>query len=250
MGDTKLDNKTFFVTFPFIHVELKHPPKRMRSWPGIKDGDANKIVAVTQNNDNTYYYIFLRNGRILHFNRAKNQVVADEEVEKSWKGISTSDSRKIMAVVLSHDRNFYWFFLNNGRTLRFNIIRGKCDLDARITEKWRGVSDSDSKKISGVAYHDEKSKYYIFLNNGRYLQSNPKSEYQIKQEEIVEFSGGETGKDWPGLSPFSRHILAVTRDGYIFISMQNDLNGKNTSILSRKSVCVRHQGIPYDLNYS
>ena len=232
MRDTKLENKTFFVTFPFHHDESKHPSKRMRFWPGIEDGYANKIVAVTQNNDNTYYYVFLSNGRILHFNRAKNQVVADEEVSKSWKGIRESDSKKIMAVVLNHDKTLYWFFLNDGRRLRFNITRGEVDPEVQATKEWGFVPDSYAKNISGVAYHERKSKYYIFLNNGHYLK------YQIGQKERGELSR-ETGKDWPELSPYSRHIVAVTRDGYIFISMKNGLYGSYNSILSLKSIYSR-----------
>jgi len=223
IGDAKLDNKTFFVTFPFDHGELKYPPKRMRFWPGIKDGDARKIVAVTQNNNRSYYFIFLGDGRVLNFNMAKNQVDAEEMVSKSWMGISSSDSRKIMAVALNYDETSYWFFLDDGRTLRFNINLGKVDRDVQIPEEWRGVSNSDAKRISGVAYHDGKSKYYIFLNNGRYMR------YRLGQDEMVEFSG-ETGTDWPGLSPYSKHILAVSRDGYIFISMKNDLYGKYTNL--------------------
>ena len=216
IGDSNLDNVPFYVKFPASSSELVNPPRlTMRNWSGVSEEDAKKISGIAQTGD--YYYFFLNDGQYLRYNISDDKV---DQVKRStsqyWKGISDKEAKQISGITKTGD--YYYFFLNDGQYLRYNISDDKVDQVKRSTSRyWKGISDADAKQISSITQTGDH--YYFFLNDGRYLRYNIKDDKVDLEEKIAE--------NWPGMCPYATHIMAATSDGYIFISMKNDLYNYN-----------------------
>lgn len=105
---------------------------------------------------------------------------------KNWSGISEENAKKISGILKLTEtlemeegkptnKEFYYFFLNNGRYLQYDIFDNQVFLDGDISEKWGFVSTEDAKEIVAASKkNSEKTNKDIFflLKNGRKISSN------------------------------------------------------------------------------
>ena len=232
IGDHTLKSKLFYLKASTLKdsgliFSVTMPPKSMRHWSGMSVKDAEKITGVV-NSDN-YYYFFLNDGQYLSYNVKLGSLDQNKQsTSKYWDGIIEEDAKQISAVVKND--NYFYFFLNDGRCLRYNPLENKVDLIVGIANYFQGVSAENAQKISGASSKGLDDRYsVVFLNDGRIMG------YDISKRKLIPWGIPETSFLFLGMKPYGKNIIAALFDEkseepaklkletYFFISMKNDL---------------------------
>ena len=114
-------------------------------------------------------YIFLKNGTYLRYYYSTDTTQGPFNTARAWHGMTPGQAKKIVAVLPWIKDNTIYFFLNNGKYIKYDWKSDRVLYARKITETtWPGLS-AYAKEITGAIKWDG-SKGYIFLTGNRYVR--------------------------------------------------------------------------------
>ena len=140
------------------------------SWPGFNDQGGNVIAAFEKQLGSSYY--FFANGQYVRYNNVLDK--ADSGYPKainnsSWPGLGDY-ADKITAALRGNGDKVY-FFLNDGRYLRFDLDDDQVDSGypkAINNDTWPGLGEYANDIQAAVKWNNDRA--YIFLSGQRYIR--------------------------------------------------------------------------------
>lgn len=141
-------------------------PTTSSTWPGL--GSHVNLMTATLHWDNQKAFVFLSDGRFLRYDMVADRTdtgYPQAVTNTTWPGLA-SYATKIAATVNWGNGKVY-FFLNDGRYLRYDIVANKVDAGyPRITDNsnWPGLGNY-ATQISAILEWDTRYVYVLLTNN-------------------------------------------------------------------------------------
>lgn len=167
-----------------------------------------KIVACLDWNDtlNNRAYFFRNDGNYIRYNKSKDETDSGypkETNNSSWPGLGAY--KNLISASLKWNNNKGYFFLSDGRYLRYDMNADKTDAGypAQVNNNtWPGLGEVGDKIIGAVNWNN--SKAYFFLNNGTYIR------YSITNDKADSgYPKAINDSTWPGLGGYANLISSV-----------------------------------------
>ena len=122
-------------------------------------------------NGNTYFFF---NDGTYTLQDSNSSVLrpVNYKVGKFWKGIKDEWAKKIIGATVYNYNNKAYFFLNDGRFIRWDIKTDKLDRNPISTAKWWKGTKEHVDDIVAVTQYVTNGKTYFFLKDGSYVRYN------------------------------------------------------------------------------
>ena len=163
-------------------------------WPGLGQY-ANKVVAALEKNTSVSYF-FLNDGTYIRYNNILDRADAGYPKpvnDSTWPGLGGYGDKIIATLRWSNDKAY--FFLNDGRYIRYDIGDDKADsgYPQPIDDNtWPGLGAYAQDITSAFKWNN--SRAYFFLTGQRYIR------YSISDDRVDNGYPAKTNNNtWPGL---------------------------------------------------
>jgi hypothetical protein len=161
-------------------LEDNYPLFTSDHWSGVGPY-ADDITAAFLNPDESKYYLFLGNGGYLRFDVSTDSLDDGYPVSIAghWRGIRGYDAQQITAALISDNRREYYFFLRDGRYIRYDIFHDAAKgppIPMEQSREFHALSPYARQIVAAASSVDGRT-FYFFLRNRQYIHysANPQT---------------------------------------------------------------------------
>lgn len=169
-------------------------PVNNQNWKGL-ESVASLITAAFKKNDGTSYF-FLTDGRYINYNNILDKVRDGYPLpinEQTWSGLGAYATEISASLKWNGDK--VYFFLNDGRYLRFDLSRDEVDPGYPKpvnNDSWPGMAGLGTKIVAAHKWDNHRA--YFFLDDNTYVR------YNITEDRSEpDYPAVINQQTWPGL---------------------------------------------------
>ena len=168
----------------------------------------SEIIAALDWNDflNNKAYFFRDDVKYVRYDKLADKAddgYPSEITNSTWPGLEAY--KHLISAALKWNNHKGYFFLNDGRYLRYDMNDDKVDAGypAMVTnENWPGLGNYGSKIMAAINWNN--SKAYFFLNDGTYIR------YSITNDRMDSgYPKPINNSTWPGVGNYATKITAA-----------------------------------------